>query len=427
MAKSYTIKKNDDGSTTMTKTNDDGTKQTSTSMPGASEYDYKAGAFVSKDVADANNNTYQANGSSANYSYSPNGTAYVAGSGSNKSTGASSSASSRDSLINDYINAQKQAQVSALQNAYNNTINQIAQQEKATKDTATANRNNASVQSQLADQRVANFMANNGLTNSGTNAQMYMNSQGALQNSLGNITTAEQDALGRLGDQRVLAKQNLENDIASANAGLDATRLQYQLAQLEGDDEYKRQLELLAIQNGYDMDKLKYQTDVNNIYDDVLGRYVPFDTYMYTHPQIMANYQNTISPKVSGGGTGTVGLSGADIQKQYLTYLKDHDLTMSDLDINTFASLLMGENVVIPGEEEPDLGAYLNGDEGTTETTPQGKNILQKSMDGYKSIGKLAGNAIGKKIVQNPNAVNTIKGTANTVNTVKTVLDLLRK
>ena len=60
-------------------------------------------------------------------------------------------------------------------------------------------------------------MANAGLTNSGTNAQMMINNSGALQNTLGGITQNEQNTLNQLANQRALAYQNLQNDTAKTN------------------------------------------------------------------------------------------------------------------------------------------------------------------------------------------------------------------
>lgn len=177
MAKSYTFKTNSDGSTTTTKENNDGTKISSTNIGGAKDYDFKAGAYVTNDVAKANSNTYSTNGSKANYKYRADGTAYVDNgntSNVNKTINNQSNTNanlSRDELVNAYANAVKKQQLAQLKNAYNRTLNEISEQERQTQQTAQENRNQASVQSQLAQRNLANYMANAGLTNSGTNAQ----------------------------------------------------------------------------------------------------------------------------------------------------------------------------------------------------------------------------------------------------------------
>lgn len=141
---------------------------------------------------------------------------------------------------------------------------------------------------------------------------MMINNSGALQNTLGGITKSEQEYLNQLANQRNLAYQNLQNDTASVNNGIDATMLQNQLNYIDQMNQLKMQQdfqrELANQQRQWSVEDRNYNTDVNNIWDDVLGRYVNYNTYLYTHPNIMTNYNNALN--AAKGTTGTAKTSG---------------------------------------------------------------------------------------------------------------------
>lgn len=160
----------------------------------------------------------------------------------------------RQALINEYVKAQKTIQEEQLKKAYENVIYNIGKSEQEVKDNATSNRNMASVNNQLARNDIARFMANNGLTNSGTNAQANINAIGNLQNNISTITGNEQKALNDYINQRNLAYQNYQNDLALANAGIDAQALGQQLeylnamSQLQAQQDYQTQMALMQRQ-----------------------------------------------------------------------------------------------------------------------------------------------------------------------------------
>lgn len=206
----------------------------------------------------------------------------------NSDSSTSKTTSNRDDMINSYVNAQREMQEAQLRNAYNNTINQIANQERDTKNVAQANRNQASVQSQLAQKQLDNYMAANGLLNSGTNVQARLNNAGALQGALGGITANEQATLNDLANQRTLAYKNYQNDLASANANLNAQALQNQinyLNQLEAEERNQAQaLQQMAMQQQYqsqlaqqqrqwDLEDYQRQLDYNNYWNNNLTAY----------------------------------------------------------------------------------------------------------------------------------------------------------
>lgn len=201
----------------------------------------------------------------------------------NQSKNSGSGSHVGESLVNQYVEATKKARLSQLKNSYNNTINEIDKQEKNVKDMAQNNRNNASVQSQFANRKLANYLAENGLANSGTNAQAQINNTGALQNTLGSITSNEQNALTDYANQRVLAKKNLENDIASANAGVDSQALQMQIQYLNAMEQLKAQQDFQqqqALQSReWQVEDRDYNRDMNYIWDNNLGRYIDNNSY----------------------------------------------------------------------------------------------------------------------------------------------------
>lgn len=170
------------------------------------------------------------------------------------SGGGSKSPSPRDTTIQSYLDAKKKVQEAAYRNAYEQALAKYNQEADATKKQATSMRNDASVQSQLANQRLATYLANNGLINSGTNAQMQMNSAGRLQNNLGQITSNEQQALDNINLQKALEYQNYVNNLAMAQGNLDAEALQMQLnqqnalEQLKAQQDYQTQMALMQRQ-----------------------------------------------------------------------------------------------------------------------------------------------------------------------------------
>ena len=326
----------------------------------------------------------------------------------------------RNQIVDDYVNAQKQAQAAALQKAYANTLAEIEKQEGNTKDSAQAYRNAASVQSQISDNNISRFMANNGLENSGTNAQMRINSAGALQNNLGDITSNEQKALKDYADQIVLAKSNLENDLASANAGADAIRLQYQLAQLENQDERDFQKELAAINQQYALEQMAKSNDYDSIYDDTLGRNVPFDVYMYTHPSIMANYQNAMPRYSSGGGSSSNGIdySTKDAVTAYNNYLKNTGLTMDDLPFAQWYSIMFegGINQNVPGVG--DAGVDFQIDPKYIKSSDSNETKKNDWLNWY-------GDSIKNAVLNNP--IYSVKTEMDKINNIGNIIDKLRK
>lgn len=315
----------------------------------------------------------------------------IAGNSEGSSSGGSSRVStvsnntSRDDMINSYINAQKEIQRAQLRNAYNNTINQIASQERDTKQSAQANRNSASVQSQLAQRQLDNYLANNGLLNSGTNVQARLNNAGALQNALGGITANEQATLNNLANQRTLAYKNYQNDLASAEANLNAQALQNQLNyldQLQAEERNQAQaLQNMALQQQYqsqlaqqqrqwDLEDYQRQLDYNNYWNNNLTAYqkAQLENAKNSTPTQTYNTYSGLSP--------------------YNEWLNEYEKGITSLDYVTWNNQRYGTpsaSQVIEDINGPNARSLINS--GITQTPTLDKLTELKPIN-YKAINK---------------------------------------
>lgn len=319
----------------------------------------------------------------------------------------------RDDLINKYVDASQKAQEAQLLKSYNANLAEIANQEDTAKKVAQTNRNAASVQNQLADQRIARYMANNGLSNSGTNAQAMINSAGNLQNNLSAITSNEQQALDDLAQQRVLAKSNLESDRNAVYNGLQAQALQSQLSRLDAMEQLKAQQDF-ATQQALQERQWNLEDYNNNtvLYTD------PYTgQQLRLSPEAVAelNYNNALlrTQATSGGSSSGGGNSIYDktLLTEYNKYLNNNGLTIDDLSYSDFVSAISGIPTGIGiGNGEVDGGyiidpKYLNtGDNTTTTKTTKGEvgasNVLKTAAEkiGESIVNKVADNPLTKVI-----------------------------
>lgn len=201
---------------------------------------------------------------------------------------------SASGLAERLADAQYNARLAQLQKAYNNNVAQIQANE-------TAQRNLASTQNQVSNRNLATFMANNGLSNSGTNAQAMLNSAGMLQNNMANIGINAMNA-------RNQAVNALEQDSMSAYNDAQAMLYNYLLEQEKANQDYGRQLSYLDYQN-----QLSQQNKVPVTYNG--------QTY-YVDPVTALNFNRSINGTSSYGGgsgsgsTGTSGLSYIDTEDE---------------------------------------------------------------------------------------------------------------
>lgn len=113
--------------------------------------------------------------------------------------------------------AQQKTQIAQLKQARNKALANLDAQEQEIKPTYQTARNQASATSQSGARSFAEYLANRGLTNSGASAQGEINRLSSLQNSLGNIDTAEANAYRDIANQRTAVENDYVAGVANAN------------------------------------------------------------------------------------------------------------------------------------------------------------------------------------------------------------------
>jgi len=143
--------------------------------------------------------------------------------------------------------AQKQYQINQLKQARQTALDNLNAQEQTIKPTYQNQRNLATAQSQSGARSFAEYMANRGLTNTGASAQGEINRQSALQNTLGNIGTAEANAYRDIVNQRTQVENNYAYGLANANSAIEQEYLNNLLKHNEQQREYEKNLRLRAL------------------------------------------------------------------------------------------------------------------------------------------------------------------------------------
>lgn len=113
--------------------------------------------------------------------------------------------------------AQQKTQIAQLKQARNKALANLDAQEQEIKPTYQTARNQASATSQSGARSFNEYLANRGLTNSGASAQGEINRLSSLQNSLGNIDTAEANAYRDIENQRTAVENDYVAGVANAN------------------------------------------------------------------------------------------------------------------------------------------------------------------------------------------------------------------
>ena len=124
--------------------------------------------------------------------------------------------------LNRFTEAQKKAQTAELKQAKEKALANLDVQEQAIKPMYQNQRNIASASSQQGARNFAEYLANRGLTNSGAAAQGEINRLSTLQNTMGEIGTAEANAYRDIANQRTAIENDYVSNLANANAQLEA-------------------------------------------------------------------------------------------------------------------------------------------------------------------------------------------------------------
>lgn len=154
--------------------------------------------------------------------------------------------------LNRLTKAQRQAQIDQLKAARDKALANLDVQEKNIKPTYETARNQVSAQSQQGARNFAEYLANRGLTNSGASAQGEINRLSALQNNLGNLNTAEANALRDIANQRTQVENDYVSGLANANNALTTNYYNNLLNYNEQQRQYEQQLRNQANYQYYD-------------------------------------------------------------------------------------------------------------------------------------------------------------------------------
>jgi hypothetical protein len=184
-----------------------------------------------------------------------------AASSSNKGLGTSTNFGTYQSDLDRLTKAQRQAQVDQLKAARTKALANLDVQEQAIKPMYENARNQTSAASQQGARNFAEYLANRGLTNSGAAAQGEINRQSNLTNNLGNLNTAEANALRDIANQRTA----VENDYVSGLANANNAITQNYYNNLLNYNEQQRQMVQTLQQQALGQYANDYQAQINNL------------------------------------------------------------------------------------------------------------------------------------------------------------------
>lgn len=157
--------------------------------------------------------------------------------------------------------AQQKTQIAQLKQARDKALANLDVQEQEIKPTYQTARNQASATSQSSARSFAEYLANRGLTNSGASAQGEINRLSSLQNSLGNIDTAEANAYRDIANQKTAVENDYVAGVANANNAIAQEYYNNLLNYNQQQRETVNQLQQQAL-GQYSND---YQAQINNL------------------------------------------------------------------------------------------------------------------------------------------------------------------
>lgn len=184
------------------------------------------------------------------------------GTGTSKaSTGTSTDYGSYQDDLERLSRAQQKTQIAQLKQARDKALANLDVQEQEIKPTYQTARNQASATSQSGVRSFAEYLANRGLTNSGASAQGEINRLSSLQNSLGNIDTAEANAYRDIANQRTAVENDYVAGVANANNAIAQEYYNNLLNYNQQQREYVQNLQQQSL-GQYAND---YQAQINNL------------------------------------------------------------------------------------------------------------------------------------------------------------------
>lgn len=121
---------------------------------------------------------------------------------------------------------QKSSQLAQLQKANQQSLSNLDAEQAKIAPEYYNKRAETSTASQLGAKNYAEFLAQRGQTNSGLADQAELSRNMTLQNNTGSLNTAEINAQANIAKRRTDINNAYANDIAAANAGIDASTMQ---------------------------------------------------------------------------------------------------------------------------------------------------------------------------------------------------------
>lgn len=122
--------------------------------------------------------------------------------------------------------AQTQSAISALTKAYQQNVSNLGAERAKIEPTYYKKRNDESTSAKMASRNFAEYMANRGQVNSGTNNQASLANNIALQGNLGTLASGEAQAYTDNDKQLADLQNAYQSDLAAAQSGGQATMMQ---------------------------------------------------------------------------------------------------------------------------------------------------------------------------------------------------------
>jgi hypothetical protein len=188
----------------------------------------------------------------------------------------------QSSLMNQLADAQKQSALAGLKNAYDKNIGAITAQEKLINPAYEGQRSGLRQDSTMQAKDFENFLANKGISASGSAGQGEISRNVALQGGISSSQLQQQKALEDIARMKLDAKRDYESGVASTSADIEMQLLQNKLSEQQRmadiareDARYNDNLASTNLANekneyGSTINRFyeNYQAEINNVQND---------------------------------------------------------------------------------------------------------------------------------------------------------------
>jgi len=143
--------------------------------------------------------------------------------------------SNAQQYIDQLNDAQKKSALAGLDKSRNQALSNLQEEKAGIKPRYYDARNQEAAGNQQQARNFAEFMAARGGARSGANTQAEISQQGTLQSNLGSLNRQENTAFDNIGRRTTDVNNAYESDVQSANAGIEAQRMQAIISQMNAD------------------------------------------------------------------------------------------------------------------------------------------------------------------------------------------------